>query len=118
MTIDDSVFAAVAARTNLYRDEARNAWRIRIPERANIALDTVVAHAHGPRRDHPALVFEDDDSSVRRYSFAELDALSDRLAKGLRALGAYGPVSRWRCIPGSGLRPPSPTSRYTRSARW
>ena len=87
MTIDDSVFAAVAARTNLYRDEARNAWRIRIPERANIALDTVVAHAHGPRRDHPALVFEDDDSSVRRYSFAEVDALSDRLAKGLRALG-------------------------------
>ena len=87
MTIDDSVFAAVAARTNLYRDEARNAWRIRIPERANIALDTVVAHAHGPRRDHPALVFEDDDATVRRYSFADLDALSDRLAKGLRALG-------------------------------
>ena len=57
MTIDDSVFAPVAARTNLYRDETRNAWRIRIPERANIALDTVVTHAHGPRRDHPALVF-------------------------------------------------------------
>ena len=87
MTIDDSVFAPVAARTNLYRDPSRNAWRIRIPERANIALDTVVAHAHGPRRDHPALVFEDDDATVRRYSFAELNALSDRLAKGLRALG-------------------------------
>ena len=88
MTIDESVFAPVAARTNLYRDEARDAWRIRIPERANIALDTVVAHACGPRRDHPALVFEDEDATVRRYSFAELDALSDRLAKGLRALGA------------------------------
>lgn len=86
-TIDDSVFAPVAARTNLYRDEARDAWRIRIPERANIALDTVTAHAHGPRRDHPALVFEDEDCTTRRYSFAELDALSDRLAKGLRALG-------------------------------
>ena len=87
MSIDDSVFAPVAARTNLYRDESRSAWRIRIPERANIALDTVVAHAHGPCRDHPALVFEDEDGSVRRYSFADLDALSDRLAKGLRALG-------------------------------
>ena len=87
MTIDDSVFAPVAARTNLYRDEARDAWRIRIPERANIALDTVTAHARGPRRDHPALVFEDEDGAARRYSFAELDALSDRLAKGLRALG-------------------------------
>ena len=87
MTIDESVFAPVAARTNLYRDEARHAWRIRIPERANIALDTVTAHARGPRRDHPALVFEDEDGSVRRYSFADLDALSDRLAKGLQALG-------------------------------
>ena len=69
MTIDDSVFTPVAARTNLYRDEACNAWRIRIPERANIALDTVVAHARGPRRNHAALVFEDDDATVGRYSF-------------------------------------------------
>ena len=87
MPIDDSVFAPVAARTNLYRDEAHDTWRIRIPERANIALDTLVAHARGPRRDHPALVFEDEDGSVRRYSFADLDALSDRLAKGLHTLG-------------------------------
>ena len=87
MSIDESVFTPVAARTNLYRDDAHDAWRIRIPERANIALDTVVPHAHGPRRHHPALVFEDDDATVRRYSFANLDALSGRLAKGLRALG-------------------------------
>ena len=86
MTIDDSVFTPVAARTNLYRDLSRDTWRIRIPERANLALDTVVMHARGPSRDHPALVFEDDDGSARRYSFAELDALSDRLAKGLRAM--------------------------------
>ena len=64
MTIDDSVFIPVAARTNLYRDEARDTWWIRIPERANIALDTVVAYAHGPRRNHPALVFEDEDATV------------------------------------------------------
>ena len=88
MTTDDSVFAPVAARTNLYRDEAHDTWRIRIPERANIALDTVAAHARGPRRDHPALVFEDEDATVRRYSFANLDSLSDRLAQTLRALGA------------------------------
>ena len=87
MTIDDSVFAPVAARTNLYRDPSCGAWRIRIPERANIALDTVVAHARGPRRDHPALVFEDEDATMRRYTFAELDGLSDRFAKGLLTLG-------------------------------
>ena len=87
MPINDSVFAPVAARTNLYRDEARDTWRIRIPEHANIALDTVAAHARGPRRDHSALIFEDDHATVRRYSFAELNTLSDRLAKGLRALG-------------------------------
>ena len=60
MTIDDSVSTPVAARTNLYRDETCNAWRIQIPERTNIALDTVVAHARGPRRNHAALVFQDD----------------------------------------------------------
>lgn len=117
MTIDDSVFTPVAARTNLYRDEACNAWRIRIPERANIALDTVAAHARGPRRNHAALVFEDDDATVGRYSFADLDALSDRLAKGLSALGAR-PASQWRCTPGSARRPPSPTSPSTSSAQW
>ena len=29
MTIDDSVFAPVAAKTNLYRDLSRDTWRIR-----------------------------------------------------------------------------------------
>ena len=85
--IDDSVFAPVATRTNLYRDPSRDAWRIRIPDRANIALDTVVAQARGSQRNHTALVFEDDDANVRRYSFAELDALSDRLARGLHGFG-------------------------------
>ena len=41
MTIDDSVFAPVAARTNLCGDEARDTWRIRS---------------------------EDEDATVRRYS--------------------------------------------------
>ena len=47
-------------------DEARDTWRIRIPERASIALDPVTAHASGPRRDYPALVFEDEDGGALR----------------------------------------------------
>ena len=54
------------------------------------------------RRDHPALVFEDEDGTVRRYSFAELDALSDPSREGPARVGGWARRRRWRCIPDSG----------------
>ena len=83
----DRVFNPLIERTNLFRDAASGRLRIAIPERANIATDTVVQHARGERANHLALVFEGEDGHVERYTFRELDALSDRLAKGLKQLG-------------------------------
>jgi len=85
--MDDTVFEPLAGRTNLERDPESGRWRVRIPERANIALDTITRQARGGGASRTALVFEEADGRVLRYSFGELDALSDRLALGLRALG-------------------------------
>ena len=85
--IDDNVFETVAERTRLFWDEERDAWRIAIPEKANLALDTVGIFATSDRRNHPALIYEAADGTVFTYSFADLDALSDKLAHGLLGLG-------------------------------
>jgi acetyl-CoA synthetase len=70
----------------LMRD-AQGRYRITIPERANIAADTVAKHAAGPRSDHPALIFETDDGTLRRWTFAELDRAACAFARGLARLG-------------------------------
>jgi acetyl-CoA synthetase len=85
--MDDEIYAPLIDRTLLHRDPRDGRLRIRIPERANMALDTVGRYARGAQASRIALTFEESDGSVRRYDFAELDALSDRLAAGLAALG-------------------------------
>lgn len=62
-------------------------WRIPIPARANIAADTVAKHAAGARSGHPALIFEEDDGALRRWTFGELDREANATAAGLRELG-------------------------------
>lgn len=66
---------------------ADGGWRIPIPPYANIAADTVARHAAGRRADHPALIFEEDDGALRRWSFAQLDREASSFASGLRRLG-------------------------------
>ncbi len=66
---------------------AAGLYIITIPEHCNIAADTVARWAAGPRRDHPALVFERTDGSVQRWTFGEVDELATRLAARLRSLG-------------------------------
>lgn len=83
----ENVYSPLVGKTNLYYDEQEARLKIRIPERANIAADTVGRFARGARAGHPALIFEEEDGTLKRYSFAELDTLSDQLARGLRALG-------------------------------
>lgn len=61
---------------------------IPIPKEANIALDTVGAHAAGALADMPALIVDHDDGNPSRcWSYAELDAAARRLAAGLAGLG-------------------------------
>src|SRR5438477_9546649 len=62
-------------------------YSIPIPERANLYQDTVGRWATGARRDALALVVEDRDGRVARYSFGELAALSAKLARVLAGEG-------------------------------
>ncbi len=83
-------------------DEARASLRIAIPENANIAADTVGRHAKGPKRDHTALIFEDSEGGLQRWTFGEVDAQATRLAAALQRRG----ISRGaRVALHSGLRP-------------
>ncbi len=66
-------------------DEAVRTFRWRIPERYNIAVDACDKWASDPHR--PALLHERRDGSVRRYTFGEMRALSDRAANAFRAMG-------------------------------
>lgn len=65
----------------------RGSWRIPIPTFANIASDTVGRHAAGQRANHLALVYEEDDGTLRRWTFAQLEREANAVACGLRRLG-------------------------------
>ncbi|THE63023.1 AMP-dependent synthetase [Salinadaptatus halalkaliphilus] len=56
-----------------------------IPERYNIATDLV--SSHGDRRGRLALVFEDQDGGVEKYTFYDLDVRSNQIANLLADLG-------------------------------
>ncbi|MBL8838048.1 MAG: acyl-CoA synthetase [Alphaproteobacteria bacterium] len=62
------------------------AFRWTIPARINIGVDACDRHAEA-RPDATALVFEDESGTTRRYSFAALRDLSNRLANALAGLG-------------------------------
>ena len=67
--------------------DASGEWSIPIPSEANIADVTIGCHARGSRADHPALIHEDPDGSVRTWTFQQLDQQSNQLASSLRRLG-------------------------------
>lgn len=76
-------------------------YEIVIPERTNIATDTVGKYAK-QFPDRLALVFEEADQSTRSWTFAELDGIASNLAQALRELG----VTRGdRVAIHTGLRP-------------
>lgn len=74
------------ARAGFVWNADRRRHEIPIPRKANIALDTVTAAAR-LHPDRTALIHEAASGDVTRYSFAEIDRLSDRVAAGLAALG-------------------------------
>ncbi len=61
-------------------------YEIVIPERTNIATDTVGKYAK-QFPDRLALVFEEADLSTRTWTFAELDSVASNLAQSLKDLG-------------------------------
>ncbi len=66
--------------------EVRAAFRWRIPARYNIGVDVCDRHAQA-RPDATALIFENEDGRVERFSFADIRGLSNRLANALAAHG-------------------------------
>ncbi len=66
-------------------EELRRAFRHRIPERYNIAIDA--CDRHRARAGEVALYFENAAGEESRYTFGQLKELSDRFANALRALG-------------------------------
>ena len=60
----------------------------------NIAHEAVTRHAHGPRRDHPALRVVHHDESVTTCTYGELDELTNRFANVLHVLD----VGRGDCV--------------------
>ena len=66
--------------------EKPGGYEIVIPTRSNIARNTVETFAK-ITPDHPALIFEAADQTVRTWTFAELDRDASRLAHALAGLG-------------------------------
>lgn len=81
--------------------EVTGPYEIVIPERTNIAADTVGKYAK-EFPDRLALVFEEADLTTRTWTFAELDRVASNLAQSLKELG----VTRGdRVAIHTGLRP-------------
>jgi acetyl-CoA synthetase len=71
-------------RAESYEEAVRHfAWRV--PQRYNIGVDCCDRHAGDAGR--LALVIEEEDGAQRRFSFRDLQRLSNRLANALAALG-------------------------------
>jgi acetyl-CoA synthetase len=67
-------------------DDVRKRFQWRIPGRYNIGVDACDRHA-AVRPGAPALIFEDIEGVVTRYSFGDIRALSNRLANVFAARG-------------------------------
>lgn len=72
---------------DLDHEELRRRFVLDIPDRYNMALDTVTRQARGARADAVALICENPDGTARRFTFRELDDLSDRFAAFLAGQG-------------------------------
>ena len=66
-------------------EQAREEFNWEIPEQYNIATDLVSSHAD--RKGKLALIYEDIDGSVEKFSFHDIDILSNQLANLLADYG-------------------------------
>nr|BBJ04180.1 acetyl-CoA synthetase [Marinobacter nauticus] len=73
--------------TNLAFDQHRPEGCILIPHYANLSADTVGRFARPGTEEKEALRYERNDGSVRRYTFADLETQSNRIAAQLRHHG-------------------------------
>ena len=86
-TTHRELYKPLVKLSNLTFDETCQRYRIQIPANANIGADTVGRQAAGQNSRNTALIFEDLDGLVQKYTFAELNDAAISLAVGLRHLG-------------------------------
>ncbi len=85
--VQDAAQKTLQQKAGLAWDEQSSSFRIRIPQKANIAADTVGRHAQGAKRNSTALIFENLEGQVSQWTFAEVDEQANRLAAALRRRG-------------------------------
>jgi len=73
---------APASYASLYQN-----FQVDLPERYNMAADTVLRHANGPMAAATALVCEATDGTVTQFSYQQLADASARVAAVLKAQG-------------------------------
>ncbi|UCG05834.1 MAG: acyl-CoA synthetase [Desulfobacterales bacterium] len=66
-------------------DEVCNGFRWEIPETYNIGLD--ICDKWARQRYRLALIFENEDGRIEKYTFWDLKNLSNKFANGLNAYG-------------------------------
>ncbi|HKZ79379.1 MAG TPA: acetate--CoA ligase [Pyrinomonadaceae bacterium] len=55
--------------------------------KTNVILNAIDRHAAGPRRDHPAIIWESESGGRRRLTYGELDRAVCRFANVLKSFG-------------------------------
>jgi acetyl-CoA synthetase len=84
---DPQLFQPLTEMSNLTFDELSQQHLIQIPIDSNIGYDTIGQHAKSDYSNRTALIFEDSDGSVEKYTFKSLNDSAMCLAVGLRQLG-------------------------------
>src|SRR5215831_16578868 len=84
------IMALIGLREQTVKDaknvaDARVRHRWQIPADYNVAVDCIDRHTD--IRNKPALVYEDDEGHVEKYTFGQIGALSRRFANALSAFG-------------------------------
>ncbi len=86
-SIENSPFLAIVGHTNLYVDTSKERFRVGMPLNANIAADTLGAFAYGEKANHIALIHENLDGSIEKFTFAEIERQACKLAHYLTMIG-------------------------------
>ncbi|MBL10158.1 MAG: AMP-dependent synthetase [Acidiferrobacteraceae bacterium] len=73
--------------SNLVYDENNQSHHIAIPSIANIGADTIGCHSSNENANKTALIYEDAEGRISKFTFRELHHSGIRLALGLQKLG-------------------------------
>jgi len=90
-------------------DEVYNAFRWEIPQYYNIGVD--ICDKWAQKRDRLALIYENEKGQIEKYTFLDLQRLSNQLANGLHTSG-IGKGDRFGIL--SALKQPLVTLRRTK----